>query len=124
MKQCTFLAAILFCITSSFSQIPQTISWQGILQDADSKNLSGTFSLTVKLYDVASGGTAIWNETHSNVAVADGLVNLSSWKRYTFSINFGDEYWLGNHRWERNLFRGLNFHLPFTAFKNGSLQRN
>ncbi|PKL85627.1 MAG: hypothetical protein CVV22_06905 [Ignavibacteriae bacterium HGW-Ignavibacteriae-1] len=95
MKQCTFLAAILFCITSSlYSQIPQTISWQGILQDADSKNLSGTFSLTVKLYDVASGGTAIWNETHSSVVIADGLVNLTLGSVTPFSINFGDEYWL------------------------------
>ncbi|MBS3999186.1 MAG: tail fiber domain-containing protein [Desulfobulbaceae bacterium] len=95
MKQCTFLAAILFCITGSlYSQIPQTISWQGILQDADSKNLSGTYSLTVKLYDVATGGTAIWNETHSSVVIADGLVNLTLGSVTPFSINFADEYWL------------------------------
>ncbi|MCO5252177.1 MAG: tail fiber domain-containing protein [Candidatus Kapabacteria bacterium] len=88
-----FTFFLIFC-GSLYSQIPQTISWQGILQDADSKNLSGTYSLTVKLYDVATGGTAIWSETHSNVVIVDGLVNLTLGSVTPFSINFADEYWL------------------------------
>ena len=94
MKKCTFFAVILLCIISAYSQIPQTISWQGILQDVDAKNLSGTYSLTVKLFDVASGGTALWSETHSDVVIADGLVNLTLGSVTPFSVNFDDEYWL------------------------------
>jgi hypothetical protein len=94
MKKCTYFAVILLSIISAYSQIPQTISWQGILQDADAKNLSGTYSLTVKLFDVASGGAALWSETHSNVVIAEGLVNLTLGSIIPFGINFGDEYWL------------------------------
>ncbi|MBX3043344.1 MAG: tail fiber domain-containing protein [Candidatus Kapabacteria bacterium] len=93
MKKFTLLAVILISIVSAYSQIPQTISWQGILQDADAKNLSGTYSLTVKLYDVSSGGSALWSETHSNVVIADGLVNLTLGSFMPFSVNFADEYW-------------------------------
>ncbi|MCO5252179.1 MAG: hypothetical protein M9949_12290 [Candidatus Kapabacteria bacterium] len=93
-KTFLIITAIFFSVLNLSAQIPQTISWQGILQDADSKNLSGTYSLTVKLYDVATGGTAIWNETHSSVVIVDGLVNLTLGSVTPFSINFADEYWL------------------------------
>ena len=94
MKKVIYLILIAFFATNIYSQIPQTISWQGILQDADAKNLSGTYSLTVKLFDVASGGAALWSESHSNVAIADGLVNLTLGSVTPFGVNFDDEYWL------------------------------
>jgi hypothetical protein len=94
MKKCTILVAILFCIFSAYSQTPQTISWQGILQDADAKNLSGTYSLTVKLFDVASGGAALWSELHSNRVIADGLVELSLGSITPFGLDFDKQLWL------------------------------
>lgn len=85
---------LIIISVSLYSQVPQTISWQGILQDSEQKNLSGTYSLTAKLFLASSGSTAIWSETHNNVTVADGLVNLSLGSLTPFNINFDDDYWL------------------------------
>jgi hypothetical protein len=42
MKKITFLLVWLFSSSVILTQVPQTISWQGIFQDADAKNQSGT----------------------------------------------------------------------------------
>lgn len=94
MKHIITTFFLIIISVSLYSQVPQTISWQGILQDSEQKNLSGTYSLTAKLFLASSGGTAIWSETHNNVTVADGLVNLSLGSLTTFNINFDDDYWL------------------------------
>ena len=93
-KTILIVLVLLFSTTYLLAQIPQTISWQGILQDSDAENLSGTYSLTVKLFDVSSGGSALWSETHSNTAIANGLVNLTLGSVTPFGVNFDDEYWL------------------------------
>ena len=69
------LAVLNFSIC--FSEIPQSISWQGILQDVNGNNLNGQFNITCKLYDVASGGNALWTESHTNLTIENGLTNLS-----------------------------------------------
>lgn len=94
MKHIITTFFLIIISVSLYSQVPQTISWQGILQDSEQKNLSGTYSLTAKLFLASSGGTAIWSETHNNVTVADGLVNLSLGSLTPFNINFDDDYWL------------------------------
>jgi hypothetical protein len=94
MKKYTFVIALLISVFSVYSQIPETISWQGVLQDSDAKNLSGNYNLTVKLFDVSSGGNNIWSETHSGIIVEDGLANLSLGSITPFNLNFANDYWL------------------------------
>jgi hypothetical protein len=76
------------------AQIPHNISWQGILQDGSGNPLNGNYNLTVKLFDVASGGAALWSETHSNIVIADGLVNLSLGSITPFGLDFNKQFWL------------------------------
>ena len=59
------------------STVPTMISYQGQLLD-NGGNLvpNGTYSMTFKLYNVASEGTALWEETHPNVEVTSGLFNV------------------------------------------------
>lgn len=53
------------------------INYQGKLTNAAGQLIDGTYSMTFKLYAAASGGTALWTETHtSNVVVTNGLFNV------------------------------------------------
>ncbi len=100
MKKLTLLFTvfiILFAFTDIFSQgIPETINYQGILTDAAGVVVpDGDYNITFKLYDAASGGSELWNETKS-VAVADGIINteLGSATPIPLPI-FSDAAWLG-----------------------------
>jgi len=95
MKTFTYFVALFFiAISISFSQIPNTISWQGILQDEDGNNLTGNHNLTVKLYEAVTGDTALWTETHNAVAIDNGLVNLALGSITPFNFSFDEQYWL------------------------------
>jgi hypothetical protein len=52
--------------------VTQSITYQGKLTDAAGNPLTGTYTVTFKLYDVASGGTALATDTHS-VTATGGL---------------------------------------------------
>lgn len=55
------------------AQVPQEINFQGKLLDTSNNPRNGSFSLTFKIYNVATGGTALWSETQGSVNVANGV---------------------------------------------------
>ena len=67
MKRSILLALMLILsIHVSLAQIPQTMSYQGILTDAQGNAIAdGNVSLTFRLYDVATEGSSLWDETIS-----------------------------------------------------------
>lgn len=78
--------------------INDTINFQGKLVDDDGLNVAdSTYSVVFSLYDVSSGGTAIWTETQS-VETTDGLfqVHLGSITDLPGSVDFNmDNIYLG-----------------------------
>jgi hypothetical protein len=84
----------LFFIGVSFAQIPKKLSYQGILTDDSGNPLSGDQTLTLKLYDVGSGGTALWEETQ-NVVVDFGVFNVILGEVTPLNLSFDKQYWLG-----------------------------
>ncbi|RMD85782.1 MAG: hypothetical protein D6813_15790, partial [Calditrichaeota bacterium] len=85
---------LLFTILAQ-AQIPQTMSYQGVLTDADGNPVAdGSVSLTFKLYDVATGGTALWEETQQ-VTTANGLFNVILGSTNPLNLPFDKPYWLG-----------------------------
>lgn len=59
---------------------PSTISYQGTLFTAGGAAVNANVGLTFRLYNVQSGGTALWTEAHSGanaVPVSNGLFNVS-----------------------------------------------
>ncbi len=71
------LALLLVSQTSwAVNAAPSLINYQARLTNAGGTPLNGTHSLTFRIYDVASGGTAIWSETHSSVTVTDGFLSV------------------------------------------------
>ena len=79
----------------AFSQIPQTISYQGVLTDASGMAVTdGNYSLTFNLYESATGGSSIWGETQ-DIAVVNGLFNAILGSVKPLSNSFDRPYWLG-----------------------------
>ncbi|HPO62857.1 MAG TPA: hypothetical protein PK762_07215 [Candidatus Kapabacteria bacterium] len=91
---CIAFFTIFLFLNISYSQIPQTVSWQGVIEDNEGNNLSGSHNITVKLYEQASGGTQVWSEQHQNIEVDNGLVNLILGSVTPLAISFEKQYWL------------------------------
>jgi hypothetical protein len=79
-----------------FSQIPRTISYQGVLtDDLGNPKPNGRYLFTFKLYDVSSGGVAIWTQAES-LQVERGLfTSMLGQTPFGPSVLFDKQYWLG-----------------------------
>jgi len=92
------LSILVFVLAaqSSWAQIPQSISYQGVLTDAGGTPVAdGTYSLTFGIYDGEASGTALWTETHASVTVASGIFNVILGSITPLDIEFDQQYWLG-----------------------------
>jgi hypothetical protein len=75
------------------------INYQGRLADSSGNPINNTnpgLGIAFALYDVESGGSPVWAETHANVPVSDGLfsVRLGSVNALSTDLLGGDR-WLG-----------------------------
>ncbi|MCD6336413.1 MAG: hypothetical protein J7M27_14000, partial [Candidatus Latescibacteria bacterium] len=61
--------------TTQVSAVPPLINYQGVLTDGEGQALNGTYSITFTIYDAATGGSALWTETHVHVDVEEGVFN-------------------------------------------------
>ena len=60
LKRIAFLAILLFavhCSLSTVSAVPAHLSYQGILRDSSGNLVTGTKSMTFKIYDAVTGGS-------------------------------------------------------------------
>lgn len=88
------MVAILFAI-NAYAQ-PSTITYQGVLTDANGATVTETPNITFSLFDSETNGTQLWTETHNNVQVANGLfqVELNSIANNWGTANFATNMWL------------------------------
>ena len=56
------LALLALLVSSTASAVPLSLHHQGRMMDATGVPLDGTYTLHIKLYDQAAGGTAFWSE--------------------------------------------------------------
>ncbi len=96
MKKLTFLFLLSFLMLQlAIAQIPQEISYQGVLTESNGAPVpDGNYSMTFSLYDVATGGTEIWQEAKT-VSVEGGVFDVILGDVVSLSNDFNDEYWLG-----------------------------
>ncbi len=76
---------------------PGTIVYQGRLSDASGNPQNGSFNIEVRLYDVATAGSFLWNETQS-VVVDDGF----------YSVTLGDTTPMPPELFAQRLWLGVN----------------
>jgi len=89
---------VLFCTIATqvlWGQIPQTISYQGVLTDAGGQPVpDGNYNLTFRLYEVATGGNSLWAEGQL-LAVKGGIFNAILGSVSPLTLAFDKRYWLG-----------------------------
>jgi len=61
---------------SGWASVPTIMNYQGKLTDTEGNPLTGPYNMTFYLFTAASGGSAIWSENHTSVAVTDGIYNV------------------------------------------------
>jgi hypothetical protein len=79
IRPCRLILALLPAILVAgvampvHAAVPQTIAFQGYLADNGGQPLAGTVNLDIAVYAAASGGAALWSETHGAVPVSQGV---------------------------------------------------
>jgi hypothetical protein len=58
------------------SSMPTTFNYQGFLRNPDGSLTTGSYTITARIYDLATQGTTLYSTTVPNVTVRDGLFNI------------------------------------------------
>gem|GEM_PF-2951344 len=95
MKQGVIVGLVLlvFCAVLN-ADVPRYIHFQGFLTDSGGNPLSGTYTITFRIYDVETGGSHLWEETHNSVTVTNGYYDVILGKFQTLSLPFDTQYYL------------------------------
>jgi len=91
----TIFLVLTISTQSAVAQDSLLITYQGLILDAGGNPITGTPSITFKIYD--AGGAQQWTETHPAVTVTDGLCDiiLGSQEFMPTSIFNGEDRYLG-----------------------------
>jgi hypothetical protein len=107
MRTAGFLVAgvMWLALASAWSDVPKTISYQGILKKADGTAMvpDGGYNIVFSIYNLASGGTLKYRETQAvqvkngfyAVVIGTGTPRPESPVASLSLLSFNDEYWLG-----------------------------
>ncbi|MEI6209642.1 MAG: hypothetical protein WCP20_22900 [Desulfuromonadales bacterium] len=69
------MVTLCLCVPTIVVAVPNIMSYQGKLNDRAGNPINGSKNITFTIYDVASGGTALWTETQ-NVVITNGILNV------------------------------------------------
>jgi len=100
MRRMRILTVLMFMAVfatadSGDAQIPQTISYQGVLTDGAGLPVpDGSYAIMFNIYTAASGGSDIWSEIKT-VQVAGGIFSVVLGDQSPLTIAFDEQYWLG-----------------------------
>jgi hypothetical protein len=90
----TILGLLLCAFARTHAQA--NLSIQGTIQRASGANLDdGDYAMTFRLYESASGGTAVWSETQDAVEVLGGVYSTLLGKSNPLTAAFDKTYYLG-----------------------------
>ena len=90
----SFSASIIDGETAHAITVPQRMGYEGQLKNSAGVDQTGTFNMVFRIYDVETGGSAIWTETHSSVSVSDGYFAASLGTSTALDLAFDKEYWI------------------------------
>ena len=91
-------AGLLTCLPiHSYSQVggvPRQMSYQGVLREGDKVPTDGMYSVTIALYDRATAGQPLWQETQT-VEVKGGLFNIILGQYVNLPAPLPTDAWIG-----------------------------
>ncbi|MFH1384347.1 MAG: hypothetical protein ABIH47_05200, partial [Candidatus Omnitrophota bacterium] len=94
-----FLMLFFFLVRPLFAQnVPRRINFQGLLTNTPTGTpKTGTFSFVVRIYDLETGGTAVFTEQHDDVLIIsrdNGAFNLEIGAVNALNLDFNTPYWI------------------------------
>lgn len=76
LRRVLLFTMVMACAYPLVAQMPRTISYQGLLTQANGEPIvDGTYELVTRLFNAESGGTLLWEENHTT-AVRRGLFSV------------------------------------------------
>lgn len=97
-KKTLVVLLLAVIIGSAFAQeLPRLINYQGKLTDPAGVAVDAPVDITFRIYDVETGGTALWTEAHtgaSRITVTNGLFDVQLGGITDLDLPFDDEYWI------------------------------
>ncbi|HOP06963.1 MAG TPA: hypothetical protein PLF13_06695 [candidate division Zixibacteria bacterium] len=75
MRALVLLFAVL-AVSSAWADVPQVMTYQGRLTDADGAPINDTVQILFVIYEDPGAVEKMWNELHSEVPVVDGMFNV------------------------------------------------
>ncbi|MCX5697582.1 MAG: hypothetical protein NTU54_06430 [Candidatus Omnitrophica bacterium] len=96
MTFCFFIIALLFFWDTVFGEMARQISFQARITNKDKTVLSGSLSVTFRLYSAETDGTALWTETQTVTADSSGIIScyLGSVTPFPDSVDFNTTYYI------------------------------
>lgn len=95
MKKLFFIGLAMLAFLQAWSQVPKTISFQGYLTDKTSgEPLTSTLDMRFSLFDAVTGGTELWFDDYSGVAVSKGLYYVILGDKKEINLPFDKIYYL------------------------------
>jgi hypothetical protein len=97
MKRISFVIVIaaVLAANGALGQVPQTISYQGVLKDDMGAIVpEDDYDFEFNIYDVPSGGTPLWTENQTK-HVTVGILNVVLGEVIPITLPFDEQYWLG-----------------------------
>ncbi|MCD6385310.1 proprotein convertase P-domain-containing protein [Candidatus Sumerlaeota bacterium] len=70
------LIFLSLCLLNLNAEVPQLINYQAKITDSGGNPVNGTYDIVFTIYDAATGGNVIWTETHSDVNINNGSLNV------------------------------------------------
>ena len=91
---CTFIFVALS--TTAFCQVTAQLPYQGKLYNRWGQPLQGQKQLTFRLYNIETGGTALWTEVHNGVELTNGAFSVRLGLTTSLAtVAFDEQYWIG-----------------------------
>jgi len=96
LKRALLLFLILAFALSMLGQVPRKTNYQGKLTNASGVAIDEPRQITFKIYNVATGGTALWSETIPSVPITKGLFDVVLGNRTPIptTVDFSGQYWI------------------------------
>jgi len=88
----TVFLCIMTC-AMCYAEIPHLINYQGKLTDSNDSPLNGSHNVTFRIYDAESGGSLLWQETHTTT-IEKGIFSVMLGGVTALNLPFDRPYFL------------------------------
>jgi len=97
MARFSIIIIIVLIAAAVLNAVPRAMNYQGKLTDPAGVGINADLDMTFRIYNVASGGVALWSEIHNGVnqvEVVKGLFDVELGSITPINLDFSADYWL------------------------------